>query len=140
VLDDVELDDIIPYIDWSPFFSAWELAGKYPKILADKLVGEVARKTFAEGRRCWIGSRGKPDRAPAASTVSFPQQVGDDIELYTDESRNSVLATFSHAAAAGGETEKARTGRSIACRFHCARSSDRADNRRFRRYHRNRRR
>ena len=95
VLDDVPLSELIPYIDWTPFFSAWELTGKYPAILEDKIVGEVARKTFAEAQvllqkicaEKLIKARGVYGFFPANS-------VGDDIEIYTDDTRTTVLTTF----------------------------------------------
>ncbi|HLX64193.1 MAG TPA: methionine synthase [Planctomycetota bacterium] len=95
VLDDVPLEELIPFIDWTPFFSAWELTGKYPSILDDKLVGEVARKTFAEGqallRRICAE---KLFRARGVYGFFAANRVGDDIELYADASRKNVLTTF----------------------------------------------
>ncbi len=95
VLEDVPLEELIPYIDWTPFFSAWELTGKYPKIFDDELVGEVARKTFNEGqallkRIC----AGKLIKARGVFGFFPANSVGDDIELYHDESRQEVLTRF----------------------------------------------
>jgi 5-methyltetrahydrofolate--homocysteine methyltransferase len=50
VYDDVSLADLVPYIDWSPFFNTWELAGKYPAILDDAVVGAQARELFADAQ------------------------------------------------------------------------------------------
>ncbi len=95
VLQDFPLDEIAKFIDWSPFFHTWEMAGVYPRILDDAVVGEQARKLFADAqelldrivREKLLTARGVYGFWPANS-------VGDDIELYTDESRSNVLATF----------------------------------------------
>ena len=50
VLRDFPLGEIVPYVDWSPFFMAWEMSGKYPQILDDPKAGEQARKLFADAR------------------------------------------------------------------------------------------
>lgn len=89
------LTDLIPYIDWSPFFQAWELAGSYPKILQDEVVGQAARNLFADAKLMlhkiteekWLQANGVFGFFPANS-------VGDDLELYADESREEVVATF----------------------------------------------
>jgi 5-methyltetrahydrofolate--homocysteine methyltransferase len=91
----VSLADLVPFIDWSPFFHTWELRGVYPKILQHEKHGEEARKLFADaqellekivtGKR--IAARGVYGFFPA-------NRVGDDVELYTDESRKKVLTTF----------------------------------------------
>ncbi|HEY6241802.1 MAG TPA: methionine synthase [Burkholderiales bacterium] len=83
-----DLAEIARYVDWSPFFQTWDLAGSYPKILEDPVVGEAARNVFAEGRamlkRILVEKLLKANAVfglyPAAS-------VGDDIEIYADESR-----------------------------------------------------
>ncbi len=95
VLNDFPLAEIVPLIDWSPFFHAWELAGVYPRILNDAVVGEQARKLFADARVLLqkivdgklLTARGVYGFWPANA-------VGDDIELYADEARSSVVATF----------------------------------------------
>ena len=48
--DDYNLNDLVERIDWTPFFSAWELAGRYPRILEDKVIGEEAKKLYADGK------------------------------------------------------------------------------------------
>ena len=96
VLRNYPLGELAPYIDWSPFFQAWELSGPYPKILEDPVVGEAARKLFAEAqdmlarvvREGWITANGVFGLFPAA------QVSGDDIEIYRDEERREVLMTW----------------------------------------------
>ncbi|NMH64928.1 methionine synthase [Shewanella salipaludis] len=98
VFDDYPLTDLVERIDWTPFFRAWELHGHYPEILDDKVVGEEARKLFADGqamletliREKWLTAKGVIGLFPA-NTVGH-----DDIELYSDESRQQVLMTTHH--------------------------------------------
>jgi 5-methyltetrahydrofolate--homocysteine methyltransferase len=95
LLKNYDLAELARYIDWSPFFQTWDLAGSYPKILDDAVVGESARNVFSdaqamlkkiiEGR--WLTASGVFGLWPAAS-------VGDDIEIYADESRSKVLMTW----------------------------------------------
>ena len=94
--EDYPLDKIAEYIDWTPFFQAWELAGRYPKILQDEIVGEEARKLFADAktmlnniiREKWLTANAVFGLFPANSVNS------DDIEIYTDESRKKVAITW----------------------------------------------
>ncbi|MGE0875158.1 MAG: methionine synthase [Burkholderiales bacterium] len=96
VLRDYPLAELVPYIDWTPFFQTWELSGPYPKILQDPVVGEAARKLFEEAqamldrivREKWITASGVLGLFPAASVQH------DDIEIYRDEERREVLATW----------------------------------------------
>ncbi len=93
VLTDVPLAEIIPFIDWAPFFSAWELHGRFPQILEDPLVGEEARKLYADAQA--MLKRIEADkRFTATATIGFfpANAVGDDIELYTDVQRTRVRA------------------------------------------------
>ncbi|HEV8095503.1 MAG TPA: vitamin B12 dependent-methionine synthase activation domain-containing protein, partial [Burkholderiales bacterium] len=95
-LRDYPLERLIPYIDWSPFFQAWELSGSYPKILDDPVVGEQARRVLAEGKQMlaqvvrdkWIRAHGVCGLFPAA------QVACDDVEIYADESRSATLMTL----------------------------------------------
>jgi len=94
-LDDVPLESLVPYIDWTFFFSAWELKGRYPKILDHPEHGAAARELYDQGRELLkqiceeklLRARGVYGFWPAASD-------GDDIVLYTDESRESELMRF----------------------------------------------
>ena len=96
VFKNFDLAEIAKYIDWGPFFQTWDLAGPYPAILTDEVVGEQATKVFAdaqamlkkiiEGR--WLSANGVIGLYPA-NTVNH-----DDIQLYTDESRSTVALTW----------------------------------------------
>jgi len=97
VFSDYDLNKLVERIDWTPFFSAWELAGRYPRILDDELIGEEAKKLFADGQKMlqqiidgnWLEARGVIGFFPANSR-------GDDIEVYADESRKEVVKTLHH--------------------------------------------
>ncbi|MFK7913193.1 MAG: methionine synthase [Pseudomonadales bacterium] len=97
VLDDIGLQDLVPYIDWTPFFMTWELAGKYPKILEDEVVGESARSLFADAQEMldWLIKDG---RLQARGVIGlWPcNREGDDLQLFTDESRSEVRANLHH--------------------------------------------
>ncbi|HEU0189597.1 MAG TPA: methionine synthase [Gallionella sp.] len=90
------LDKIAEYIDWSPFFQAWELSGRYPKILQDTVVGEEARRLFADAQAMlkkiikekWLTANAVFGLFPANSVNS------DDIGIYTDETRKKVAMTW----------------------------------------------
>jgi 5-methyltetrahydrofolate--homocysteine methyltransferase len=96
-LREYDLADIARYIDWAPFFQTWELSGPYPRILDDPLVGSQARIVLAEGKAMleriikerWLSANGVVAFYPANSVNG-----GDDIEIYTDESRETVLMTW----------------------------------------------
>ncbi|MEW5942504.1 MAG: methionine synthase [Pseudomonadota bacterium] len=92
---DYPLEEIARYIDWTPFFQAWELHGKYPKILEDEVVGEEARKLFADAQ-AMLKHIIADKRLHANAVIGlFPaNSVGDDIELYTDESRTKVAMVW----------------------------------------------
>jgi 5-methyltetrahydrofolate--homocysteine methyltransferase len=89
------LEKLVPFIDWGPFFQAWDLAGKYPDILEDEVVGEAARNLLKEGEAMldrlvkgrWLAASGVYGLWPANA-------AGDDIEIYSDESRENVLMTW----------------------------------------------
>jgi 5-methyltetrahydrofolate--homocysteine methyltransferase len=95
VLDDLPLERLVEYIDWSPFFLTWELKGKYPKILSDAKFGEAATRLYDDARRLLdriireklLTARGAYGFWPAAA-------VGDDIALYADENRAAELTRF----------------------------------------------
>jgi 5-methyltetrahydrofolate--homocysteine methyltransferase len=95
VLDNFPLAKLREFIDWTPFFHTWGLKGVYPRILDDEAQGVEARQTFAEGNalldriieKNLITARGVYGLFPAYA-------VGDDVELYTDESRANVLERF----------------------------------------------
>jgi 5-methyltetrahydrofolate--homocysteine methyltransferase len=92
---DLSLEALVPFIDWSPFFHTWELRGVYPKILQHERHGEEARKLFADAQKLLDEIVSKKLIQPKAVYGFFPaNRVGDDVELYTDESRSKVLTTF----------------------------------------------
>jgi 5-methyltetrahydrofolate--homocysteine methyltransferase len=91
-----DLAELAACIDWAPFFQTWDLAGAYPAILTDDIVGESARRVLSDGQRMlkrlidgrWLSANGVIGLFPANS-------VGDDdIEIYADESRTEVLMTW----------------------------------------------
>ncbi len=94
-LRDYDLSAIAAHIDWSPFFQTWELSGAFPKILQDPLVGEAARNVFAEGQAMLAKILAEKWLTANAVVGLFPaNSVGDDIEIYADESRSRVLTRF----------------------------------------------
>jgi 5-methyltetrahydrofolate--homocysteine methyltransferase len=83
VLDDISLGDLLPYIDWSPFFSSWELKGKYPAILKDPVVGQEAKKLFNDALELLNNIVTNKYLQAKAVFGFFPaNSVGDDVELY----------------------------------------------------------
>lgn len=91
-----DLAELAKCIDWAPFFQTWDLAGPYPAILTDDIVGESARRVYSDGQSMlnrlikgrWLTANGVIGLYPAASVND------DDIEIYTDESRSEVLMTW----------------------------------------------
>jgi 5-methyltetrahydrofolate--homocysteine methyltransferase len=91
----IDLDKLVPYIDWSPFFQSWDLAGRYPAILQNELVGETARQLFADAQAMlgkivaerWLTAKAVFGLYPARGE-------NEDIVLYTDESRSEELARW----------------------------------------------
>ncbi|MCE8050893.1 methionine synthase [Halomonas daqingensis] len=98
VFEGYDIEELVERIDWTPFFMSWELAGKYPKIFDDAVVGEAARNLFADAQQMLrklidgkhVEARGVIGLWPANS-------VDDDvIEVYADESRSEVIARLHH--------------------------------------------
>ena len=97
VFDDFPLAELVSYIDWTPFFQAWEMAGSYPKILDDHVVGVEARQLFADAQLMltsiveekWLKARAVIGFFPANSQ-------GDDVIVYTDQTRQTPLETLHH--------------------------------------------
>jgi 5-methyltetrahydrofolate--homocysteine methyltransferase len=114
VLREVPLAEIVPFIDWSPFFMAWELSGKYPAILKDEKVGAVASELFADAQKLLDRIiREKLLTAHAVYGFHAANSDGDDIILWTDESRTQELLRF-HALRQQWEREGQSTFRSLA--------------------------
>ena len=94
-LRDYPLEELVPYIDWTPFFQTWELAGHYPAILDDPTVGATARSLFRDAESL-LGRivRERLLRAHAVFGFFPANSVGDDIELYADDSRHRPLTVI----------------------------------------------
>ena len=91
----VTLSDLVPYIDWSPFFHTWELRGRYPAILNHEKHGEEARKLFADAQVLLEKIVTEKLLQPRAIYGIFPaNSIGDDVELYASPARDEVLKTF----------------------------------------------
>jgi 5-methyltetrahydrofolate--homocysteine methyltransferase len=98
VFRNYDLAELANYIDWAPFFQTWDLAGPYPAILNDEIVGESARRVFSDGKSMlsriiqgrWLQANGVLMLLPA-NTVN-----DDDIEIYTDDTRSEVALTWSN--------------------------------------------
>ena len=106
VFEDYDLEELRRYIDWTPFFATWEMRGRYPDILSAPGHGEAARRLFEDAQAMldrvvserWLTARGVVGLWPAAS-------LGDDIEVYADESRREVRATLHHLRQQGQHRE-----------------------------------
>lgn len=107
--DNYDLEELVERIDWTPFFMSWQLAGKYPKILEDKVVGEAARNLFADAKvmlRKLIDEK----RVQARGVIGLwpANSVDDDvIEVYADESRTEIVERLHHIRQ---QTTKGRDG------------------------------
>jgi 5-methyltetrahydrofolate--homocysteine methyltransferase len=96
--DDYPLEELVPYIDWMPFFNAWEFAGKFPDILRDPVVGEAAGALYADATRMledlvrekWLRARAVVGFFPANS------ENDDDIAVYTDDTRQTLRLRLHH--------------------------------------------
>jgi 5-methyltetrahydrofolate--homocysteine methyltransferase len=96
VFKNYDLAELAQHIDWGPFFQTWDLAGPFPQILKDEIVGSEAQRVFSDGKRMlqrliegrWLQACGVFGLYPAA------QVNDDDIEIYEDESRSKVLMTW----------------------------------------------
>lgn len=95
VFQNYDIQSLVDYIDWTPFFIAWSLAGKYPKILQDEVVGEAARNLFADAQ-AMLNNIIEKKLFTASATIAFwpANNIGDDVVLYTDDSRTQVLDHF----------------------------------------------
>jgi 5-methyltetrahydrofolate--homocysteine methyltransferase len=92
---EVSLETLVPYIDWSPFFRSWDLHGKYPQILSDPVVGTQAQSLFDDAQEMlkkiteekWLKAKGRYGLFPVNAD-------GDDIETYSDETRQNLSARW----------------------------------------------
>ncbi|MDR6292283.1 5-methyltetrahydrofolate--homocysteine methyltransferase [Inquilinus ginsengisoli] len=95
VFDDYDLATLARYIDWTPFFQTWEMKGRYPAILQDEKQGEAARQLFADAQAMLVRVIEERWFKPKAVIGFWPAgAVGDDIRLFTDDTRGQELATF----------------------------------------------
>ncbi|HEY7866181.1 MAG TPA: methionine synthase [Psychromonas sp.] len=97
VIKKMSIDTLREYIDWTPFFMTWGLAGKYPRILEDEVVGEEATRLFSEALTMLDTIAAQGEISASGMVGIFPaNSVGDDIEIYTDESRSKILQVSHH--------------------------------------------
>jgi len=112
VFDDYKLEDLVDRIDWTPFFRTWELAGNYPAILTDKVVGESATDLFRDAEAIlqkivdekWL-------KAKAVIGFWNANSIGDDVELYADPNRKEVIDTVHFVR----QQMKKRSGKANMC-------------------------
>ena len=94
-LSAIPLEEIVPFVDWSPFFMSWELKGKYPKIFDDPKLGSRARELFDDAQKLLRQIVAEKRVTANAVYGFFPANTeGDDIVIYTDESRNTERMRF----------------------------------------------
>src|SRR4051794_2555029 len=106
VFKDYDLSELREYIDWQPFFNAWEMKGKFPDILNNPASGETARKLYDDAQQMldkaiaekWLTANGVIGLFPANA-------VGDDIEVYTDDSRKTVRCVLHNLRQQGQHRE-----------------------------------
>ena len=114
VLPDVSLADLVPFIDWSPFFHTWEMRGRYPSLLDDPVRGPAARELFANAQELLEKIvRKKLFKAKAVYGFYPANSEGDDIVLYTDTTRTKELTRF-HALRQQKETQSGKPQLSLA--------------------------
>ncbi|HEX3421332.1 MAG TPA: methionine synthase, partial [Candidatus Udaeobacter sp.] len=91
----VRVSDLVPYIDWSPFFHAWELRGRYPAIFEDPKIGKHARELFNDAQELLERIAAKDLLAPRGVYAFWPANtVGDDVHVYADDVRTEKIAAF----------------------------------------------
>src|SRR6478672_8212874 len=89
------VEDLVPFIDWSPFFHAWELRGRYPAIFDDPKIGKQSRELFDDAQALLNHIVAKNLLVARGVHAFWPaNSIGDDVELYTDEERSEKVATF----------------------------------------------
>ena len=110
--ENYDLSDLVERIDWTPFFRTWELAGNYPAILTDKVVGESATELFHDAE-VMLQKIVDEKWLKAKAVISFwpANSIGDDVELYADESRDEVIDTVHFVR----QQMKKRSGKANMC-------------------------
>ncbi|HZF41244.1 MAG TPA: vitamin B12 dependent-methionine synthase activation domain-containing protein, partial [Blastocatellia bacterium] len=125
-LKNYPLEQIVPFIDWSPFFHTWELKGVFPRILDDPATGAQARKLYEDAQALLERIVGRRElRAHAVYGFWPANSAGDDIEVYADENRSRVLAVF-HTLRQQGEKRAGQYNQALAD-FIAPRESGRRD-------------
>ncbi|MEW6143818.1 MAG: methionine synthase [Thermodesulfobacteriota bacterium] len=95
VFDDIHLEYVIPFIDWSPFFWVWELKGQYPKILEHKKWGTQAKNLYGDAQKLLKRIISEKRFRPKAVLGFWPAgRIGDDVKVYSDTSRTKAIASF----------------------------------------------
>jgi len=114
VFEDYPLDELRNYIDWGPFFIAWQMKGKFPDVLEDEKYGEEARKLYEDANELLDRIiKEKLIKANAVIGVYPANAVGDDIEVYADENRDEVLITF-HTLRQQSEKRRGQPNKALA--------------------------
>ena len=112
-----DLAELARYIDWTPFFQTWELKGRYPKILEDEKQGPAARQLFDDAQAMLTKIIEENWFAPKAVIGFWPANaVGDDIRLFTDESRAAGARDLLHAAPAADQARRQAERRAVGFR------------------------
>ena len=121
----VGLAELVDYIDWTPFFLTWSLAGKYPRILQDEVVGKEAQILFADAQAMLKTLCNNPKLKASGVIGIFPaNRVQDDIHVYADESRTEVVQVAHHLRQ---QTEKPKGANNCLSDFVAPKSSGKAD-------------
>jgi 5-methyltetrahydrofolate--homocysteine methyltransferase len=121
----VGLAELVEYIDWTPFFLTWSLAGKYPRILQDEVVGKEAQILFADARAMLKTLCNNPKLKASGVIGIFPaNRVQDDVQIYADESRTEVVQVAHHLRQ---QTKKLKGANNCLSDFIAPKSSGKAD-------------
>ncbi|NEG59204.1 methionine synthase [Pantoea agglomerans] len=122
---EASIETLRNYIDWTPFFMTWSLAGKYPRIMEDEVVGEEAQRLFADANAMLDRLSQQSLLKPRGVVGVFPaNRVGDDIHLYSDERRDEILCVSHHLRQ---QTEKTDFANYCLADFVAPKSSSKAD-------------
>ncbi|WP_425355747.1 methionine synthase [Pantoea agglomerans] len=122
---EASIETLRNYIDWTPFFMTWSLAGKYPRIMEDEVVGEEAQRLFADANAMLDKLSQQSLLKPHGVVGIFPaNRVGDDIHLYSDERRDEILCVSHHLRQ---QTEKTDFANYCLADFVAPKSSGKAD-------------
>ena len=122
---EASIETLRNYIDWTPFFMTWSLAGKYPRIMEDDVVGEEAQRLFADANAMLDRLSQQSLLKPRGVVGIFPaNRVGDDIHLYSDERRDEILCVSHHLRQ---QTEKTDFANYCLADFVAPKSSGKAD-------------